>query len=167
MVRRMTGLGRSTIYRMEADGQFPPRIKLGMRAVGWLERDVRCVPFRCDRTVIPAEPRNQNAAGHRQRYTRACRQQGAISVLASLLHCSKAIGQPSCRDVRRIERADCAGGRCDRQHYPATVCAGCGDLRATELIRRLNGAATDLQYHVLKIRSDRPVDGGCGDVSRL
>jgi prophage regulatory protein len=41
MVRCMTGLGRSTIYRMEADGQFAPRIRLGMRAVGWLERDVQ------------------------------------------------------------------------------------------------------------------------------
>jgi prophage regulatory protein len=40
-VRCVTGLGRSTIYRMEADQQFPPRIKLGMRAVGWLERDVQ------------------------------------------------------------------------------------------------------------------------------
>lgn len=40
-VRRITGLGRSTIYRLQADRKFPPRIKLGVRAVGWLEREVQ------------------------------------------------------------------------------------------------------------------------------
>ena len=37
----MTGLGRSTIYRLQADQQFPQSIKLGIRAVGWLEREVQ------------------------------------------------------------------------------------------------------------------------------
>jgi prophage regulatory protein len=40
-VVRTTGLGRSTIYRMEAAGQFPQRIKLGLRAVGWIESEVQ------------------------------------------------------------------------------------------------------------------------------
>jgi prophage regulatory protein len=40
-VCRMTGLGRSTIYRMEALGQFPQRFKLGLRAVGWMESEVQ------------------------------------------------------------------------------------------------------------------------------
>jgi prophage regulatory protein len=40
-VCRMTGLGRSTIYRMEAAKQFPQRIKLGLRAVGWMESEVQ------------------------------------------------------------------------------------------------------------------------------
>jgi prophage regulatory protein len=40
-VCRMTGLGRSTIYRMEAVGQFPQRLKLGLRAVGWMESEVQ------------------------------------------------------------------------------------------------------------------------------
>jgi prophage regulatory protein len=40
-VVRMTGLGRSTIYRMEAARQFPQRVKLGLRAVGWLESEVQ------------------------------------------------------------------------------------------------------------------------------
>jgi prophage regulatory protein len=54
MVRCMTGLGRSTIYRMEADGQFAPRIKLGMRAVGRLERDVRkWLALRIQRQRVP------------------------------------------------------------------------------------------------------------------
>jgi prophage regulatory protein len=37
----MTGLRRSTIYRMQASGQFPQRIKIGARAVGWIEREVQ------------------------------------------------------------------------------------------------------------------------------
>ena len=152
MVRCMTGLGRSTIYRMEADGQFPPRIKLGMRAVGWLERDVRCVPFRCDRTVIPAEPRNQNAAGHRQRYTRACRQQGAISVLASLLHCSKADQSvdASDDDGRQTFVSGCAENRNGRS-VPRP-------LRSPALSRnrlcRLRRFAGDRAYPEIKRRSN-------------
>jgi prophage regulatory protein len=39
-VRRMTKLGRSTIYRLQADRKFPQSFKLGARAVGWLEREV-------------------------------------------------------------------------------------------------------------------------------
>jgi prophage regulatory protein len=35
----LTGLGRSVIYQMEADLRFPKRIKLGTRAVGWLEQE--------------------------------------------------------------------------------------------------------------------------------
>ena len=37
----LTGLCRSMIYQMEADLRFPQRIKLGTRAVGWLEREVQ------------------------------------------------------------------------------------------------------------------------------
>ena len=40
-VCRMTGLRRSTIYRMQASGQFPQRVKIGARAVGWIEREVQ------------------------------------------------------------------------------------------------------------------------------
>lgn len=36
----LTGLGRTMIYQMEADLRFPKRIKLGTRAVGWLEQEV-------------------------------------------------------------------------------------------------------------------------------
>jgi prophage regulatory protein len=36
----VTGLGRSMIYQMEADKRFPERIRIGTRAVGWLEREV-------------------------------------------------------------------------------------------------------------------------------
>jgi prophage regulatory protein len=37
----VTGLGRSMIYQMEADQRFPKRVKIGTRAVGWLEGEVR------------------------------------------------------------------------------------------------------------------------------
>ena len=35
-----TGLGRSTLYAYIEDGRFPRPIKLGPRAVGWLEEEV-------------------------------------------------------------------------------------------------------------------------------
>ena len=34
-VRRKTGMGRSTIYRLIAAGQFPPPIKLGPATSAW------------------------------------------------------------------------------------------------------------------------------------
>ena len=33
-------LGRTTVWRMERDGDFPPRRKIGDGAVGWLESEV-------------------------------------------------------------------------------------------------------------------------------
>ena len=34
-VEACTGLSRSTLYAMMAEGEFPPPIRLGKRAVGW------------------------------------------------------------------------------------------------------------------------------------
>lgn len=39
-VERMTGLPKSTLYAKVAAGEFPKPIKLGARAVGWLEHDI-------------------------------------------------------------------------------------------------------------------------------
>jgi len=39
-VRRRTGLSVATVYRREAAGTFPPRVKMGPKAVGWYESDV-------------------------------------------------------------------------------------------------------------------------------
>lgn len=39
-VRERTGLGRSTIYRMMALGQFPRAFQLTSRAVGWRRADI-------------------------------------------------------------------------------------------------------------------------------
>lgn len=36
-----TGLCRSMIYQMESELRFPRRIKIGTRAVGWLEEEVQ------------------------------------------------------------------------------------------------------------------------------
>ena len=40
-VCKVTGLGRSFIYQLQAEDQFPHSIKIGVRAVGWLEGEVR------------------------------------------------------------------------------------------------------------------------------
>lgn len=40
-VCKITGLGRSSIYRLQSEGHFPHSIKIGVRAVGWLEDEVR------------------------------------------------------------------------------------------------------------------------------
>ena len=39
-VCEVTGLCRSMIYRLEADLRFPQRVKIGVRAVGWLNKEV-------------------------------------------------------------------------------------------------------------------------------
>ncbi|MGH8141416.1 MAG: helix-turn-helix transcriptional regulator [Steroidobacteraceae bacterium] len=41
MVCEITGLCRSMIYQLEAEHCFPSRIKIGTRAVGWLEGEVQ------------------------------------------------------------------------------------------------------------------------------
>ena len=48
-VQARTGLARSTIYVRVADGSFPQPIRLGARAVGWIESEVGCVDPRTDR----------------------------------------------------------------------------------------------------------------------
>jgi len=40
VVKARTGLSRSTLYAMMAEGRFPKPIKLGDRAVGWAESEV-------------------------------------------------------------------------------------------------------------------------------
>jgi prophage regulatory protein len=58
-VCEVTGLCRSMIYEMEADRRFPQRIKIGTRAVGWLEKEVnawlikRIATSRSKTTVCP------------------------------------------------------------------------------------------------------------------
>jgi prophage regulatory protein len=39
-LKQTTGISRSTIYAMVKAGTFPSPIKLGRRAVGWIESDV-------------------------------------------------------------------------------------------------------------------------------
>ena len=40
-VQQMIGLSRSTIYRWSSNGSFPKPAKLGPRAVGWPEAQIR------------------------------------------------------------------------------------------------------------------------------
>ena len=40
-VEALTGLSRSTIYKWMAEGNFPKPSKLGPRAVGWPETQIR------------------------------------------------------------------------------------------------------------------------------
>lgn len=39
-VTRLTGLGRSTIYRLVAEDKFPPPVKLSSRVIGWHQADL-------------------------------------------------------------------------------------------------------------------------------
>ena len=39
-VRALTGLSRSQIYRLEATGQFPKRVKLGECSSAWVDLEV-------------------------------------------------------------------------------------------------------------------------------
>jgi prophage regulatory protein len=36
-VKRLTGLSRATLYRLQAAGQFPRQVKLGARASAWVQ----------------------------------------------------------------------------------------------------------------------------------
>lgn len=40
VVMRITGLGRSTIYRLMADEQFPSPVRLTKRVVAWRKSDL-------------------------------------------------------------------------------------------------------------------------------
>jgi prophage regulatory protein len=40
-VCKVTGLGRSFTYHLQATNRFPHSVKIGVRAVGWLEHEVR------------------------------------------------------------------------------------------------------------------------------
>lgn len=48
-VQRLSGLSRSTIYRLEACGGFPSRVRLSERAIAWRSEEVQ--------TWLDARPR--------------------------------------------------------------------------------------------------------------
>jgi len=41
IVKARVGLSRSTIYKFIAEGTFPAAVRLGPRAVGWLEHEIQ------------------------------------------------------------------------------------------------------------------------------
>ena len=56
-VEGRTGLGRSSIYALIADGQFPTPIRLSANTVGWLEHEIDAwiaERAKCSRHVCPA-----------------------------------------------------------------------------------------------------------------
>jgi prophage regulatory protein len=40
-VKNTTGLARSTIYKYISDGSFPKPVRLGVKAVAWVESEVQ------------------------------------------------------------------------------------------------------------------------------
>ena len=42
-VEAKCGLPRSTIYSRVADGTFPPPVRIGARAVGWIDHELEAV----------------------------------------------------------------------------------------------------------------------------
>lgn len=41
-VHQRTGICRSNAYKLIGEGRFPPPIKLGVRASGWIESEIIC-----------------------------------------------------------------------------------------------------------------------------
>ncbi len=39
-VQKLTGLSRSSVYRLEANGDFPKRVHLSERATAWREHEL-------------------------------------------------------------------------------------------------------------------------------
>lgn len=39
-VKALTGLSKSTIYKLMAEGKFPKRVQLSPRSVGWRQSDL-------------------------------------------------------------------------------------------------------------------------------
>jgi prophage regulatory protein len=39
-VIQLTGLSRTTLWRLERQGEFPARVRLGLNSVGWLEEEI-------------------------------------------------------------------------------------------------------------------------------
>ena len=68
VVKQRTGLSRSEIYRREALGEFPRRVSIGARAVGWLEGEVEewvKSRLRQTRTGMTQQRGNRHGAGER------------------------------------------------------------------------------------------------------
>lgn len=54
-VIRATGLSRTTLWRLERLGDFPPRVRLGANSIGWVESEVQA--------WIETRPRGMTGAG--------------------------------------------------------------------------------------------------------
>lgn len=54
-VSQLTGLSRSSLYRLEAEGTFPKRVILSINSVGWYEHEVE--------EFLASRPRANQAIG--------------------------------------------------------------------------------------------------------
>lgn len=62
-VIRVTGLSRTTLWRLERQGDFPARLHLGLNSVGWREDEIA--------RWIDSRPRGLAESGPHQRAERA------------------------------------------------------------------------------------------------
>jgi prophage regulatory protein len=62
-VIRITGLSRTTLWRLEGQGEFPARVRLGANSVGWREEEIA--------RWIDTRPRGraESASDHRREMT--------------------------------------------------------------------------------------------------
>ncbi|MBB3589918.1 prophage regulatory protein [Rhizobium sp. BK529] len=64
-VQNRTGLPTSTLYAAIADGRFPPPVKIGKRAVGWVEGQVEAwIADRVTDAAPPSPPREKGTSLH-------------------------------------------------------------------------------------------------------
>lgn len=54
----MTGLARSTIYKLMGDNKFPKSVTLGCRSVGWIEEEVQ--QWLSEKVEARQDPRRSN-----------------------------------------------------------------------------------------------------------
>ena len=52
----IVGLSRSSVWRLEKAGHFPPRRKLGANSVGWLHSDIQA--WMLNRATVPLRSRD-------------------------------------------------------------------------------------------------------------
>jgi prophage regulatory protein len=79
-VREITGLARTTIWRLERERQFPARLQLASRSVGWLASEVMAWLETRTRANPESDPRAMAAehVGSRKESTSARRQTTAV-----------------------------------------------------------------------------------------
>ena len=71
-VARVTGLSRTTLWRLERRGEFPRRLRLAANSVGWIESEIRA--------WIETRPRGMTGGGPlrpgRHRHLRRVKSEG-------------------------------------------------------------------------------------------
>jgi prophage regulatory protein len=63
-VVRLTGLSKTTLWRLERRGIFPSRIRLGLNSVGWRDEEVqRWIESRPRGRALPARVAQLSSSG--------------------------------------------------------------------------------------------------------